>query len=311
MKNILPSVYLVLFCIVLNTSLKAQSTPGLYLTYTDHSGASNFVNYWKNGQTMKLTDGKNFAEALDIAVSGDDEYVAGYVNNNEGEPVAHYWKNGKATVLTDGKTYAKAVALTASGSDVHVIGNNGPIAMYWKNGIATKMGEEITLTDIVVAAGEVYISGYQIDDNGDYVATYWKNGQATKLATANPGSEANGIAVSGTDVYVAGKGKNENGKETILATGTSAKAISVSGNDVYVAGFERNPEGINIAVSWKNGQPTRLTDGKEGAGVSAMSVSGQDVYVAGYLEGKATYWKNGNAVYLPDVIGNITGTFIK
>ncbi|MNV82139.1 hypothetical protein D3C71_1758540 [compost metagenome] len=97
----------------------------------------------------------------------------------------------------------------------------------------------------------------------------------------------------------------------MLTAGTSAKAISVSDNDVYVAGFERNPEGVNIAVSWKNGQPTRLTDGKEGAGVSAMSVSAQDVYVAGYLEGKATYWKNGNAVYLPNVIGNITGILIK
>jgi hypothetical protein len=103
----------------------------------------------------------------------------------------------------------------------------------------------------------------------------------------------------------------KNGKENLLSNGTSAKAVSLSGNDVYFAGFERNAEAINVMVSWKNGQPTRLTDGKESAGVYAMTVSGQDVYLAGYLEGNATYWKNGKAVSLPNIVGHITGIFVK
>lgn len=313
---------LVLLFSTLNTAaLKAQSAPGLYLTYLGNDGGPNFVNYWKNGQVIKLSDGKTFAEALDIVVSGDDEYVSGYVNNSAGEPVAMYWKNGKAVVLSDGKTYAKAVALAVSGADVHLIGNIGSTAVYWKNSVATKMGKDITLTDVFVAGQDVYISGYQVDENGDYQATYWKNGKAVILASANPGAEANGIAVSGKDVYVAGKAKDKegveiavywkNGKETLLSNGTSAKAVCVSGNDVYFGGFERNAEAINIMVSWKNGQPTRLTNGKESAGVNAMAVSGQDVYLVGYREGDPTYWKNGKAVTLPNITGHITGIFVK
>lgn len=321
MKTISKLCCLALLLTSLNISLKAQSTPGLYLTYLGNDGGPNFVNYWKNGKIIKLTDGKTFAEALDIVVSGDDEYVSGYVNNSAGEPVAMYWKNGKGFVLTDGKTFAKAIALAVSGSDVHVIGNNGSVAMYWKNGIATKMGKDITLTDIFVADQNVYISGYQVDANGDYEAAYWKNGKVTKLASANPGAEANGIAVSGPNVYVVGKARDKtgkeiavywkNGKEIRLTGGTSADEICLSENEVYIAGFERNAEAINIMVSWKNGQPTRLTDGKESAGVNAMAVSGQDVYLAGYLEGNPTYWKNGKAVSLPEITGHITGIFVK
>lgn len=321
MKTISKLCGLVLLLVALNTPLKAQSTPGLYLTYLGNDGGPNFVNYWKNGQVIKLSDGKTFAEALDIVVSGDDVYVSGYVNNSASEPVAMYWKNDKAIILSDGKTYSKALALAVSGSDVHLIGNIGSTAVYWKNRVATKMGKDITLTDIFVAGQDVYISGYQVDENGDYQATYWKNGKAVKLASANPGAEANGIAVSGTNVYVAGKAKDKegieiavywkNGKETLLANGTSAQAISLSGNDVYIAGFERNAELINIMVSWKNGQPSRLTDGKESAGIYAMAVSGQDVYLVGYREGNPTYWKNGKAISPPNITGHITGIFVK
>ena len=83
MKTISKLCYLTLLFSTLSTAaLKAQSTSGLYLTYLSNNGGSNFVNYWKDGQVIKLSDGKTFAEALDIVVSGDDEYVSGYVNNS-------------------------------------------------------------------------------------------------------------------------------------------------------------------------------------------------------------------------------------
>lgn len=321
MKNSFKSSYLALAFMALAGSIKAQSTEGLYLSFNDNAAGPTYATYWNNGKTIKLTDGKTFAQALDITVSGNDVYVCGEVYNKAGEPVATYWKNGKPFPLANGKTYSRALAMAVSGFNVHVIGNNGGVAMYWKNGVGTAMGEETTLTDIFVAGTDVYISGYRPDANGDYVATYWKNGKAIKLAAAQPGAEANGIAVSGNNVYVAGKGYNQtreeialywkNGKETRLAKGTSAKAVSISGNDVYFAGFERNAEGANIAVVWKNGVPARLSSSKGGAGVSNLAVLGQDVYVVGYLEGNATYWKNGKATFLPNVIGGITGVFVK
>ena len=321
MKNIFRSFYLALAFITLTATIKAQTTGGLYLAYRDNAAGPKYVNYWNNGKSIKLTDGKTFAQALDITLSGNDVYVCGEVYNKNGDPVATYWKNGKPFVLANGKTYSTALALAVSRSDVHVIGNNGRVAMYWKNGIGTAMGNGITLTDVFVSGADVYISGYQPDENGDYVATYWKNGKAVKLASAVPGAEANGIAVSGTDVYVAGKGINKNGeeiavcwkngKETRLAGGTGAKAVSTSGKDVYFAGFERNAERANIAVIWKNGTPTRLSNSKGGAAVNNMTTHGQDVYVTGYTEEGATYWKNGKSVLLPNIIGDITGIFVK
>lgn len=298
-----------------------QPSPTLLLAYEDFTGNGTGLTYWKNGKTIPLTDGKTTAGACAITVSGDDEYVAGYEYNPEGEPVATYWKNGKAIRLTDGKTYSKAIGISVSGPDVHVIGNNGQQAMYWKNGTGAAMEEDTKLSAITVVGNDVYIAGYQVNEAGMYVATYWKNGKAVSLTDGERSAEAHAIAVSGNDVYVAGFSISNTGNEVamcwknnqpaVLPNGCGAKAITVSGNDVYVAGFDRNVEGTNIAVCWKNGKAELLTDGKEGAGVNAMTVIGADVYIAGYLNGIATYWKNGTAVSLNNMPGKITGLVAK
>jgi hypothetical protein len=55
----------------------------------------------------------------------------------------------------------------------------------------------------------------------------------------------------------------------------------------------------NIAVYWKNGVMTQLTDGSFGALTYSITGSGSDVYIAGEEdEGNnriAVYWKNGTA----------------
>ena len=91
--------------------------------------------------------------------------------------------------------------------------------------------------------------------------------------------EPNSIAVSGTDVYVAGS--------------------QWDGNLMHNAnGSEyRNP----TAKYWKNGSPVNLTDGSKWAEAKSIAVSGNDVYVAGFEGGVAKYWKNGNPVILGDV----------
>ena len=122
----------------------------------------------------------------------------------------------------------------------------------------------------------MYVAGFAISNAGNEVAMYWKNNQPVTLPN-----------------------------------GCGAKAITVSGNDVYVAGFDRNAAGTNVAVCWKNGKAELLSDGKEGAGVNAITVVGADVYVAGYLDGIATYWKNGTAVNLNNMPGRITGLAAK
>jgi len=312
-----------LLLLAINSILQAQSSPSILLVYDDYSGTRTGLTYWKNGAFIQLTDGKTNAGASAIALSGNDVYIAGYQDNAAGEPVATYWKNKEAITLTDGSTYAKAAGISISGQDVHVIGNNGGLAMYWKNGKGASFGENTKLNAIVLSGNDVYIAGYQANEQGEYVATCWKNGNAKALTDGTKSAEAHAMAISGNDVYVAGFAINaageevamywKNGEPVMLAGGARADAIAVSGNDVYVAGITRNQAGANIVVCWKNGTAVRLTTGEEasGAGAKVITVAGNDIYVAGYLDGKATYWKNEKPVTLNDIIGGITGMVVK
>jgi uncharacterized membrane protein len=76
------------------------------------------------------------------------------------------------------------------------------------------------------------------------------------------------------------------------------KPNNVSSADVYVAGYTTfgfiSP--TNIATYWKNGVPTKLTDGTYSSEAYAIAVSGDDVYVVGEY---GAFWKNGVATSLP------------
>ncbi|MFM7853047.1 MAG: hypothetical protein ACKO96_14305 [Flammeovirgaceae bacterium] len=59
-----------------------------------------------------------------------------------------------------------------------------------------------------------------------------------------------------------------------------SRAIAVSGSDVYVAGYEYNVSNVQVAKYWKNGTAISLTNGSKVAEASEIKVSGSDVYVA-------------------------------
>lgn len=74
--------------------------------------------------------------------------------------------------------------------------------------------------------------------------------------------------------------------------------------DVHVAGYTFNGTS-NVAMYWKNGKGTALTDGTRDARAFGVTVSNGDVYVAGGQSnasgvGVATIWKNGQEVLLSD-----------
>jgi hypothetical protein len=120
---------------------------------------------------------------------------------------------------------------------------------------------------------DVYVVGSEYNAADNWVACYWKNGVKTVLSEGTSLAEACAIAVSGSDVYVAGHEDNaagrvacywKNGVKTALSDGTSSVGevdIAVSGSDVYVAGREGNAAGDWVACYWKNGVKTVLSDG--------------------------------------------------
>jgi len=209
-----------------------------------YNGTHDVAAYWKNGTQVNLSDGNSEAQAVGIAVAGSDVYVAGTVDD-----AITYWKNGIAVTFTDpdygyvilGQTYGIAVA----GSDIYVVGyvqGQGPT--YWKNGNAVGLGPDGPLHElyntsealaIAVVDSDVYVAGYISDglSNGSIygryaVASYWKNGTRVKLSDGKSTAKATGIAVAGSDVYVAGYISNaSNSSDTQAVYWKNGTAISL------------------------------------------------------------------------------------
>ena len=195
-------------------------------------------------------------------------------------------------------------------------------------------GSVATPADSKSTQPDIYVAGIVYESTGRSVGTYWKNGVATSVGDNVYGSYATGIAVSGSDVYVAGAvGSSDltghdmatywkNGAPYPLTDGTRegyANALAISGNDVYVAGgyfggFDSSGNQLpGFAGYWKNGSPVDFSNGSWGIEIRSIFVSGSDVYVAGaidvtnqvgpnsyYETPVATIWKNGVPTQLTD-----------
>jgi hypothetical protein len=156
-------------------------------------------------------------------------------------------------------------------------------------------------------------------------AIYYVNGKEYTLTNGKTPASANGIALSGSDVYVAGYEFNgthrvaeywKNGKAVALSDGTAdatANAITIVGTDVYVAGWIAAGAMTNAAL-WKNGSLIQLNAAGHGGAANAICTNGTDIYVAGYDstagQTSACYWKNTTIVLLPDSLHYATAQSI-
>jgi hypothetical protein len=169
----------------------------------------------------------------------------------------------------------------------------------------------------------IYVAGYSSNGSNN-VATYWKNGQRVALPSPDGGpGNATSIALSGSDVYVAGSSSKtmsgpsvtasfeatywKNGQAVSLPvanTWSAISALALAGSDIYLAGYT-TPSTLNglspTALYWKDGTNAKLnypltdTNGQ----VTSIALSGADVYMGGYdLPLRAVYWKNGFPVPL-------------
>ncbi len=244
-----------------------------------------------------------------------DIYVVGYEDNSSSRN-AMLWKNGVATIL--GSSLGMANAVFVSGNDVYVGGSEvsiGPVgfiryAKIWKNGVATMVGNDLSeIYSIFVSGNDVYAAGYESVGTAN-AATIWKNGVATHISNGINNATATSVFVHGTDVYIAGTdgfGSKiwKNGIASAINGIDAPNAIYISGSDIYVAGHSNNGSTQDIAMMWKNGVSTALTNGIKYADAKSIFVSGTDVYVTGFENSGtslnpivAKIWKNGSEIIL-------------
>jgi hypothetical protein len=134
-----------------------------------------------------------------------------------------------------------------------------------------------------------------------WIPQYWKNGETLVLPQVGKNvGKARAIAVVGSDVYVVGE-------------------------DNYV--YDSEGRSHSTAVYWKNGTVSMLANG-ERSGATDIAVVESDAFMSGYIQkktetigtngkktvtygnGVATYWKNGEAVYLSDGSNDATADAI-
>ncbi len=182
---------------------------------TNATTSSTYIaKYWKNGKSIRLTDGTESCFANSIFVSGTDIYVVGAL----GLYHANLWKNGTSDPISDYAGSSPSEALSVCGNpetnEVWIAG------VYYDEGIACcgithptiwkagETGSPIKLEDglglqkakrgnaiFYPEKGQQYVAGSITNASNKSIATYWHNLSLTKLTDGSQDAEAKSIFV--------------------------------------------------------------------------------------------------------------------
>jgi hypothetical protein len=214
---------------------------------------------------------------------------------------------GKATITATTK-YAQGSANISVGPDIYVAGQIDGINTLWKNGKIFWTDNKTGILGKILVSGSTIYMPVGMVDGAARSAWLYTDGTGEQLSTAY--SEAYAIALSGSDIYVAGFESDEagnampalwtNGVIQYLGTDTGfANDVTVDGSNIYVAGSV----GIypQYATVWENGRQTQLSSFNSSA--TAVQVVNGTVYVCGAESDEsytqhATLWVDGVAEHL-------------
>lgn len=327
-----------------------NNPPVVFTAGFETNNSSPVATYWINDSQSPFTDGAvtlplsnstYTSVATGIVANATDVYVSGY----ETEPTASqtgssnmplhavYWKNTTQTILP-GNGPGMATSITLDGTDIYVAGSDNYEAVYWKNSIEMPLpndGKKGVATAIIKNGSDIYITGYLREvvqqtpqtSMTKSTAVFWKNGTLNILDNSSDNTIASAIAISGTDVYIAGtKTTNaiywKNGIEYSLSNSgdTRATGIAINGSDIYISAIHNSSGLLNMtapnfamtsgseAIYWKNNNLNYIvaplppmsgfTPVQTAATGIAVAADGT-TFISGNKATMAHYWKDGNS----------------
>lgn len=292
---------LAIFCLSACTKKETKKDLNLYLDITDEWQSRSYFSV-KDYKRTSIDYGNQISG--DMVVDGSDIYYPAYNG---------YFKNGVLVPLTQADGIQ---AIYVKDGDVYAAGNRTPYGVtYWKNGQMLKLDPDSTdyamwPNQIVVNEYGIFIAGaYRDGNNNIEEIAYWKNGVLHRLPNGQYGARFAGMAVSGSDVYIAGQSQEENAGVGVYWKNTEKRylynydhtrpsfltSIRTNKGDVYITGG-----GNNGPLYWKNEAPV----GNSGTSNTPTDifVDKDKIYVAGtfmlpYSSGpvySVTLWKNGD-----------------
>lgn len=303
----------------------------IYITGYDDKLGTAFR--WTRGDysaTDLSTDPNQATRAFDITLSGDDVYIGGCATNEDGFFIPTLWKNGQAQTLMDASQPidGDVQSVCVSGSDVYAAGwyrvNRSATtsfkrdaAVVWKNGVQIELVSPsyAQAFDVCAEGNKIFVCGFTTSSDGFAMPTLWTStdGLSTFQTKTFGGvakhAYAEGMCVSGNDVYMVGYGDNgenrsamlwKNDEEVkILDNGKSyAYSVTVADGHVYVVGYVvktyENGE-CAVATLWVDGVAQSLTDIKKDSQAWDVFVKNGNVYVSGFIGGQIVVWENGTA----------------